>query len=221
MIQLSDVEKVYRGEHVETVALSRINLSIEAGELVSIMGPSGSGKSTLLSLMGLLDEPSAGTVRVNGAPVRSYADGEVSALRNRTFGFVFQSYHLIPDLRVVDNVELPLLYRRLRYRERRRLALAALERVDLASRALHFPSQLSGGQQQRVALARAIAGCPHVLLADEPAGNLDTEMGNEVLSLIESLNRDEKTTVVMVTHDARHAARSARIVRLLDGRQVA
>src|SRR5256885_3619504 len=160
MIELSNIEKVYRGIHVDTVALSRVSLQIQAGEFVSIMGPSGSGKSTLLGLIGLLDEPSGGTITVDGQPIRSYDDRTVSALRNRTFGFVFQRGHLIPDLRVVDNVELPLLYRRLSHRERRRLALAALERVDLASRAHHFPSELSGGQQQRVALARAIAGCP-------------------------------------------------------------
>jgi putative ABC transport system ATP-binding protein len=221
MIELSNIEKVYRGVHVDTVALSRVTLQIHAGEFVSIMGPSGSGKSTLLGLIGLLDVPSGGTISVDGQEIGSYDDRAVSALRNRTFGFVFQRGHLIPDLRVVDNVELPLLYRRLSHRERRRLALAALERVDLASRAHHFPSELSGGQQQRVALARAIAGCPQVLLADEPAGNLDSEMGNEVMDLLVELNQGEQTTVVMVTHDPRHAARSRRIVRLLDGRQVA
>ena len=221
MIELSNIEKVYRGVHVDTVALSRVTLQIHAGEFVSIMGPSGSGKSTLLGLIGLLDAPSGGTISVDGQPIGSYDDRALSALRNRTFGFVFQRGHLIPDLRVVDNVELPLLYRRLTHRERRRLALAALERVDLASRAHHFPSELSGGQQQRVALARAIAGCPQVLLADEPAGNLDSEMGNEVMDLLVELNEGERTTVVMVTHDPRHAARSRRIVRLLDGRQVA
>jgi putative ABC transport system ATP-binding protein len=221
MIELRDIEKVYRGEHVDTVALSRISLEISRGEFVSIMGPSGSGKSTLLGLIGLLDAPSAGSVSVDGRPVATHADRELSALRNRMFGFLFQRGHLIPDLRVVDNVELPLLYRSMSQRERRRLALAALERVDLASRAQHFPSELSGGQQQRVALARAIAGCPQVLLADEPAGNLDSEMGNEVMDLLVDLNQGDQTTVVMVTHDPRHAARSRRVVRLIDGRRVA
>jgi putative ABC transport system ATP-binding protein len=221
MIELSNIEKVYRGVNVDTVALDRVSLEIRSGEFVSIMGPSGSGKSTLLGLIGLLDVPTGGTISVDGQPITSYADRQVSALRNRMFGFVFQRGHLIPDLSVVDNVELPLLYRRLSYRERRRLALAALERVDLASRAHHFPSELSGGQQQRVALARAIAGCPQVLLADEPAGNLDSEMGNEVMDLLVELNEGERTTVVMVTHDPRHASRSRRVVRLLDGRQVA
>jgi putative ABC transport system ATP-binding protein len=221
MIELRDIEKVYRGEHVDTVALSRISLEIARGEFVSIMGPSGSGKSTLLGLIGLLDAPSAGTVSVDGRAVATHADRELSALRNRMFGFLFQRGHLIPDLRVVDNVELPLLYRSMSQRERRRLALAALERVDLASRAQHLPSELSGGQQQRVALARAIAGCPQVLLADEPAGNLDTEMGNEVMDLLVDLNQGEQTTVVMVTHDPRHAARGRRVIRLIDGRQVA
>jgi putative ABC transport system ATP-binding protein len=221
MIQLCNIEKIYRGRHVDTVALGRINLEIQAGEFVSIMGPSGSGKSTLLGLIGLLDEPSAGVINVEGRPVTSYDDREISALRNRMFGFVFQRGHLVPDLRVLDNVELPLLYRHMPHRERRRLAQAALERVGLSSRAHHYPGELSGGQQQRVALARAIAGCPLVLLADEPAGNLDTEMGNEVMDLLGDLNQGENTTVVMVTHDPRHAARSRRIVRLLDGRQVA
>jgi putative ABC transport system ATP-binding protein len=220
MIRLVEVEKVYRGGGLDTVALHRVSVEIASGEFVAVMGPSGCGKSTLLHLMGLLDRPTAGELQIDGEPVRSYGDRAVSALRNRTFGFVFQSYHLVPDLNVVDNVELPLLYRPMRARERRRLALAALERVGLGSRVRHFPSQLSGGQQQRVAIARAIVGAPRVLLADEPAGNLDSQMGEEVLTLLGELNRDEATTVVMVTHDARHAARTHRIVRLLDGRVV-
>jgi putative ABC transport system ATP-binding protein len=221
MLRLVDVEKVYRGDGLDTVALSRINLQIGNGEFVSIMGPSGCGKSTLLNLMGLLDKPTGGEVYVEDQPVHGQGDRALSLLRNRTFGFVFQSYHLVPDLSVLDNVELPLLYRPMRGRERRRLALAALERVGLASRVKNFPAQLSGGQQQRVAIARAIVGAPRVLLADEPAGNLDSKMGDEILELLGGLVRDEATTVVMVTHDARHAAKTHRIVRLLDGRQVA
>jgi len=219
MIKLDGVSKVYRTDRVETLALDCVNLAVERGEFVSVMGPSGCGKSTLLNLMGLLDEPSEGAVELDGAPVRSYGDRQLARLRNEKVGFIFQQFHLIADLSVLDNVEIPLLYRRLTGRERRRLALEALERVGLSSRVHHFPTQLSGGQQQRVAVARAIVGKPRMLLADEPTGNLDSHMGDEVMDLLEELNRDG-VTVVMVTHDPRLAERTGRTVRLFDGRQV-
>jgi putative ABC transport system ATP-binding protein len=220
MIQLENVEKVYRTDKIETLALSNLNLSVRQGEFIAVMGPSGSGKSTLLNLIGLLDEPTKGRLRLNGAEVVSYRDKQLARMRNEHLGFIFQSFHLIQDLNVVDNVEIPLLYRRLSNAERRRLALAALDRVDLISRMHHFPSQLSGGQQQRVAIARAIVGKPRILLADEPTGNLDSQMGDEIMSILFDLNRNEKTTVVMVTHDPRLGERTERIVRLFDGRQV-
>ena len=219
MIELQNVSKVYRTDRVETLALDNVNLAVARGEFVSVMGPSGCGKSTLLNLMGLLDEPSQGRVEIDGAPVASYRDRQLSRLRNEKVGFIFQQFHLIPDLSVVDNVEIPLLYRRLSGGERRRRALAALDRVGLASRVHHFPTQLSGGQQQRVAVARAIVGGPRLLLADEPTGNLDSHMGDEVMALLEELH-GEGVTVVMVTHDPRLAERTGRTVRLFDGRQV-
>ncbi|HVT58101.1 MAG TPA: ABC transporter ATP-binding protein [Thermoanaerobaculia bacterium] len=220
MIRLQRVKKLYRTERVETTALDNINLSIEEGEFVSIMGPSGCGKSTLLNLIGLLDEPSEGSVEFDGEKVGDYGDRALARLRNQRVGFIFQQFHLVSDLSVADNVEIPLLYRRLSHRERRRLAHAALDRVGLSSRTLHFPSQLSGGQQQRVAIARAIVGRPRVLLADEPTGNLDSQMGEEVMAILEGFNQGDKTTVVMVTHDRRLADRTQRVVRLFDGRQV-
>ena len=219
MIRLEKVSKVFRTDRIETQALDNIDITIEAGELVSIMGPSGCGKSTLLSIIGLLDEPSEGSVALGGETIDRYEDRRLAKLRNETLGFVFQSFHLIPDLSVLDNVEIPLLYRRQATRERRRQATAALERVGLGSRLHHYPSQLSGGQQQRVAIARAIVGEPHILLADEPTGNLDSHMGEEVMSILEQLNAGG-TTVVMVTHDQRMADRTGRIVRLFDGRHI-
>jgi len=219
MIKLENVSKVYRTERVETLALDNVNLSVAPGELVSIMGPSGCGKSTLLNLMGLLDEPSEGSVELDGAPVKTYRDRKLARLRNEKVGFIFQQFHLVSDLSVLDNVEIPLLYRRLSNKERRRMALAALDRVGLSSRVHHFPTQLSGGQQQRAAIARAIVGRPRILLADEPTGNLDSHMGDEVMGLLEELHRDG-VTVVMVTHDPRLAERTGRTVRLFDGRQV-
>src|SRR5262245_48739321 len=220
MLQLSGVEKVYRTDTIETVALTDVNLAVAEGEFISVMGPSGCGKSTLLNLMGLLDAPTKGQVSVNGAAIQTYRDRELAALRNREIGFIFQSFHLIPDLTVLDNVQIPLLYRKLPQAERRELAQRALDRVGLSSRVHHFPSQLSGGQQQRVAIARAIVGRPRILLADEPTGNLDSQMGDEVMAILHDLNESERTTVVMVTHDAQRAEKTARIVRLFDGRQV-
>ena len=220
MIRLQNVSKLYRTERIETLALHNINLEVGEGEFVSIMGPSGCGKSTLLNLMGLLDAPSEGKVELDGRPVERFGDRDLARLRNEKVGFIFQSFHLVSDLKVVDNVEIPLLYRKMSHRERRRLALAALDRVGLSSRTQHFPTQLSGGQQQRVAIARAIVGRPRLLLADEPTGNLDSQMGEEIMSILEGLNQEEKTTVVMVTHDPRLADRTERVVRLFDGRQV-
>jgi putative ABC transport system ATP-binding protein len=219
MIQLDQVSKTYRTDRIETKALDRVSLAIDRGEFVAVMGPSGCGKTTLLNLIGLLDVPSEGQVALDGQPVTTRRDRELSRLRNDKVGFIFQSFHLIPDLTVLDNVQIPLLYRRMSGSERRRQALAALDRVGLSSRVHHFPTQLSGGQQQRVAVARALVGRPSVLLADEPTGNLDSQMGEEVLGLLEQANR-EGTTVVMVTHDARMAEHAHRIVRLFDGRQV-
>jgi putative ABC transport system ATP-binding protein len=220
MIQLRGVEKVYRTDTIETVALTGVNLDVAEGEFISIMGPSGCGKSTLLNLIGLLDAPTQGQVALHGAPIGSYRDRDVAPIRNKEIGFIFQSFHLIADLSVVDNVEIPLLYRTLSAKERRSLALQALERVGLSSRVHHFPSQLSGGQQQRVAIARAIVGRPRILLADEPTGNLDSQMGDEIMAIVHDLNQREKTTVVMVTHDLLKAERTARTIRLFDGRQV-
>src|SRR5262245_5385320 len=219
MIHLDQVSKLYRTDRIETTALDNINLAVEKGELVSIMGPSGCGKSTLLNLMGLLDEPSKGKVELDGITINGQGDRALARVRNERIGFIFQQFHLVSDLSVLDNVEIPLLYRRMSNKERRKAALAALDRLGLSSRTHHFPTQLSGGQQQRVAIARAIVGRPSILLADEPTGNLDSQMGDEIMEILESLNFDG-TTVVMVTHDPRLAERTHRTVRLFDGRQV-
>jgi len=219
MIELKDVSKTYRTDRIETLALQNVNLAVSKGEFVSVMGPSGCGKSTLLNVMGLLDVPTSGHLALDGERINGQGDRYMSRLRNEKIGFIFQSFHLVPDLRVVDNVEIPLLYRKVSGSERRRMAQEALDRVGLSSRARHFPSQLSGGQQQRVAIARAVVGNPGILLADEPTGNLDSQMGDEVMEILHRLN-EEGTTVVMVTHDARLAEKTDRIVRLFDGRQV-
>ena len=219
MIHLEQVTKKYRTERVETTALDNINLTVDKGEFISIMGPSGCGKSTLLNLMGLLDEPTQGKIALDGRAIDRYGDRDLARVRNERLGFVFQQFHLVADLSVVDNVEIPLLYRKMSNKERRRAALAALDRVGLASRIHHFPGQLSGGQQQRVAIARAIVGKPSVLLADEPTGNLDSQMGDEIMGILQDLTH-EGTTIVMVTHDPRLAERTHRVVRLFDGRQV-
>jgi putative ABC transport system ATP-binding protein len=219
-VKLVDVEKVYRTEKIETVALSDIHLDISRGEFVSVMGPSGSGKSTLLNVMGLLDAPDKGTVSLMGRDVVRHGDRETARIRNEDIGFIFQTFHLIGDLKVIDNVEIPLLYRRGYGGNRRKDARDALGRVGLSSRLDHFPGQLSGGQQQRVAIARAIVGRPRILLADEPTGNLDSRMGEEIMELLEGLNREDGMTVVMVTHDPRLAERTQRTIRLFDGRQV-
>ena len=220
MIRLNKVSKTYQTDKIETLALKDIDLHVAKSEFVSIMGPSGCGKSTLLNLIGLLDRPGSGAIHVAGAPVDSYKDRHAARLRNQTFGFIFQSFHLINDLRVIDNVELPLLYRNTSAGERRRLAREALDKVGLGARMDHYPNQLSGGQQQRVAIARAIVGQPQVLLADEPTGNLDSKMGQEVMDILLKLN-SEGTTIVMVTHNEHEARMAGRIVRVFDGQLVA
>lgn len=222
MITLSNIEKVYRTSSVETLALNNINLTITKGEFASIMGPSGCGKSTLMNIMGLLDIPTSGTIAVDGKSVTSYKDKELARLRNEKIGFIFQSFHLINDLSVLDNVEIPLLYRKGNDlgKSRRELAKEALERVGLGNRMKHFPRQLSGGQKQRVAIARAIVGQPEIILADEPTGNLDSAMGNEILAILQGLNRDG-STIIMVTHDEEMARKTHRLIRLFDGTQVA
>jgi putative ABC transport system ATP-binding protein len=217
MIHLKNIEKVYRTETVETLALNNISLQVNKGEFLSIMGPSGCGKSTLLNIMGLLDEPTQGEINIDDLEVRNFSDQKLSRLRNQKIGFIFQSYHLINDLPVLDNVELPLLYRSVSARERRQLAREALEKVGLSNRMKHYPTQLSGGQKQRVAIARAIVGRPEIILADEPTGNLDSAMGNEIMEILEKLNRTDRTTIVMVTHDEGMAKRTHRLVRLFDG----
>ena len=221
MIKLEKISKTYQTDKIETLALRGIDLHVKEAEFVCIMGPSGCGKSTLLNLIGLLDRPGTGAIHVAGKPVHTYRDQDVARLRNRTFGFIFQSFHLISDLRVIDNVELPLLYRPgVNAAARRRMATAALEKVGLGARMEHYPNQLSGGQQQRVAIARAIVGQPQVLLADEPTGNLDSRMSDEVMEILLRLN-SEGTTVVMVTHDEQQARRAHRVVRVFDGQLVA
>ena len=220
MIQLKSIEKVYRTDTVETLALHNINLHIAEGEFLSIMGPSGCGKSTLLNIMGLLDAPTKGEVKIDEHKTEGLNDKQLAHFRNKKLGFIFQSYHLINDLKVLDNVELPLLYRNMSAKERRQLASEALEKVSLANRMKHFPTQLSGGQKQRVAIARAIVGRPEIILADEPTGNLDSSMGNEIMDILLHLNESEGTTVVMVTHDENMANKTHHLVRLFDGSQV-
>lgn len=220
MIKLKNIEKVYRTSTVETLALHQINLEVEKGEFLSIMGPSGCGKSTLLNIMGLLDEPSKGEITVSNEPIKGFSDKRLSHFRNQKLGFIFQSYHLINDLPVLDNVELPLLYRTSSSSERTRLATEALQKVGLSNRMKHYPSQLSGGQRQRVAIARAIVGNPEIILADEPTGNLDSAMGHEIMEILINLNKNEGTTIVMVTHDENMAKKTNRLVRLFDGSQV-
>jgi putative ABC transport system ATP-binding protein len=221
MIKLINVEKVYRTSSIETVALNKVNISINSSEFVSIMGPSGCGKSTLLNIMGLLDEPTSGQIELSNMLITGYADKRLAHLRNEKLGFIFQSYHLINDLSVLDNVEIPLLYRKgVAGSERRKLALEALDKVGLNSRTKHFPNQLSGGQRQRVAIARAIVGNPEIILADEPTGNLDSAMGEEIMNIMLNLNRTEGTTIVMVTHDEQMANKTQRVIRFFDGRQV-
>ena len=220
MIKLTGINKIYRTNEIETLALENVNLDVAKGEFVSIMGPSGCGKSTLLNIMGLLDAPSSGKIEINGTSVESMKDKELAAFRNKTLGFVFQSFHLINSLNVIDNVELPLLYRKMAAKERTRLAKEVLERVGLSHRMRHMPTQLSRGQCQRVAIARAIVGNPEIILADEPTGNLDSKMGAEVMELLHKLNKEDGRTIVMVTHNEEQAKQTSRTIRFFDGRQV-
>ena len=210
MIKLTNLQKIYRTKEIETVALENVNLEVQQGEFLSIMGPSGCGKSTLLNIMG----------EINGVNTVGMSDKELAAFRNKQLGFVFQSFHLINSLNVLDNVELPLLYRKVSSSERRKLAEAVLEKVGLSHRMRHFPTQLSGGQCQRVAIARAIVGNPDIILADEPTGNLDSKMGIEVMDLLHQLNKEDGRTIVMVTHNEAQAKQTSRTVRFFDGRQV-
>jgi len=219
MLKLEQIGKVYRTTEVETQALNDVSLDIDAGEFVAVMGPSGCGKSTLLNILGLLDSPNSGRYSFFGADVTARSEAELTALRRDSIGFVFQSFNLIDDLSVEENVEVALLYRGLAARERRERVAAALERVGIPDRARHLPQQLSGGQQQRVAVARALVSGPKVILADEPTGNLDTANGNAVMDMLIDVAK-AGTTVVMVTHSLTYAALAQRTIKLLDGRIV-
>jgi putative ABC transport system ATP-binding protein len=220
MIKLSNLEKIYRTKEIETVALENVNLEVQKGEFLSIMGPSGCGKSTLLNIMGLLDTPTTGQVEIDGIQTAHMKDKEQAAFRNLQLGFVFQSFHLINSLNVLDNVELPLLYRKVGAAKRRKAAKDVLEKVGLSHRMKHFPTQLSGGQCQRVAIARAIIGNPNIILADEPTGNLDSKMGIEVMDILHQLNKEDGRTIVMVTHNENQAKQTSRTIRFFDGRQI-
>ena len=216
MLSMKGVSKVYRTEMVQTHALRALDLQVRAGELVAVTGPSGSGKTTLLNIAGLLEEFTSGEYQLDGVDVSGLSDDARSRLRNEKIGFIFQSFNLIPDLDLFDNVDVPLRYRGLPRAERKRRIESALERVGLGSRMRHYPAELSGGQQQRAAIARAVAGSPPLLLADEPTGNLDSRMAREVLEILEQLNA-EGATVVIVTHDPELAARAPRNVHIVDG----
>jgi putative ABC transport system ATP-binding protein len=217
LISLQGIGKIFHAADLETHALSGIDLEIRGGEYVCIAGPSGCGKSTLLSLLGLLDSPTAGTYLLGGQPVQDLGVGERSRIRNRRIGFIFQSFNLIGDLTVEENVELPLTYRQMRVAERKKRVQVALQRVSMEHRARHLPGQLSGGQQQRAAVARALVGRPLILLADEPTGNLDSANGEAVMDLLKELH-DDGSTICMVTHDDRYARHAERRIRLFDGR---
>jgi putative ABC transport system ATP-binding protein len=219
LIQLQGISKVFLTDEVETHALDSINMEVKRGEFVAIAGPSGCGKSTLLSILGLLDSPTDGSYTLNGHAVANLDFAERARIRNRDVGFIFQSFNLIGDLTVYENVELPLTYRGLTRAERKKRAEEALEKVGMAHRMKHYPSQLSGGQQQRVAVARALGGKPSILLADEPTGNLDSKNGEAVMQLLRDLHR-EGATICMVTHDERFAGHAGRSVHLFDGRVV-
>ena len=219
LIELSGIEKVYRTKEIETTALENINLNVDKGEFLSVMGSSGCGKSTLLNIIGLLDKPTAGSVRLLDTDCNSLDDTTMSHFRNANIGFVFQSFHLIPSLDVASNVELPLIYRKgIGAAQRRERIEKVLERLDMIHRIHHLPSQLSGGQCQRVAIARAIVGRPKIILADEPTGNLDSKMGTEVMAILHRLNKEDGITIIMVTHNEAQALETDRIVRFFDGR---
>ena len=216
MIQLTDISKVFRTSEVETVALEQVNLEVKEGEFVAVMGPSGCGKSTLLNILGLLDNPTSGSYRLFGQEVGQLKEKERTRLRKGQLGFVFQSFNLIDELNVADNVELPLTYLGVKASERKERVKQMLHRMNISHRAQHFPQQLSGGQQQRVAISRAVVTAPKLILADEPTGNLDSKNGIEVMNLLTELNR-EGTTIVMVTHSQRDAQYAHRVINLFDG----
>lgn len=221
IIKLKDVNKVYRTKEIETLALENVNLEIREGEFVSIMGPSGCGKSTLLNVIGLLDNPTSGEITILDDDTNKMNDSQLSNFRNENIGFVFQSFHLIPSLNITENVALPLIYRKgLSHKERSKKVEEVLTRLGLSHRMRHFPGQLSGGQCQRVAIARAIVGDPKIVLADEPTGNLDSKMGQEVMDILHQLNKEDGRTIVMVTHNEHQARETDRIIRFFDGRQV-
>ncbi|WP_374165116.1 ABC transporter ATP-binding protein [Arcticibacter sp. MXS-1] len=219
MIKISNLEKFYRTEEVETVALNGVSIDVAKGEFVSIMGPSGCGKSTLLNILGLLDDPDGGSYLFNGVEVAHFNERKRSDLRKHNIGFVFQSFNLIDELTVYENVELPLIYTKTPAAERKRKVEAVLDKVQIMHRRNHFPQQLSGGQQQRVAVARAVVNSPKLILADEPTGNLDSSNGNEVMQLLTDLN-EQGTTIIMVTHSEHDSRYSHRIIRMLDGQVV-
>ena len=217
MIELHDLSRVYRTSDVETTALNGVTMQIDSGEFIAIMGPSGCGKSTLLNILGMLDTPNEGSYRFFGEEVSGRSERALASIRKENIGFIFQSFNLIDELTVAENVELPLLYQKIPASERAERVQSVLERVNIAHRAGHRPQQLSGGQQQRVAVARAVVTNPKLILADEPTGNLDTSNGEEVLDLLGQLNADG-TTIIMVTHDQSHADHAGRVVHMLDGR---
>jgi putative ABC transport system ATP-binding protein len=220
VLKMTDIRKVYRAGLFETDALSGFSLEVAEGDFLSLMGPSGSGKTTFLNIAGLLDPFDGGEYLLEGMDVRALSDAQLSRIRNRQIGFIFQSFNLIPDLDVFDNIEVPLRYREMSRAERRDRVEEVLVQLGLTARMRHLPSELSGGQQQRVAIARALVGRPRLLLADEPTGNLDSVMARQILDLLETINVDEKTTVIMVTHDPALAARARRKLHVLDGRLI-
>ncbi|WP_106829787.1 ABC transporter ATP-binding protein [Parabacteroides pacaensis] len=219
MIKTVDLEKIFRTEEVETWALNKVNIEVEEGEFVAIMGPSGCGKSTLLNILGLLDTPSNGEYFLNGVEVSKYTESQRTKLRKGIIGFVFQSFNLIDELNVYENIELPLLYMGVSASERKKKVEEAMDRMAITHRAKHFPQQLSGGQQQRVAIARAVVANPKLILADEPTGNLDSKNGKEVMNLLSELNK-EGTTIIMVTHSQHDAGYASRTINLFDGQVV-
>lgn len=219
MIRTENLQKVFRTDEVETWALNNITLEIKEGEFTAIMGPSGCGKSTLLNILGLLDNPTGGQYFLNGTDVSSYTESQRTSLRKGVIGFVFQSFNLIDELNVFENIELPLLYMGVSASERKQKVQAAMDRMQISHRVKHFPQQLSGGQQQRVAIARAVVANPKLILADEPTGNLDSKNGKEVMSLLTELNNDG-TTIIMVTHSQHDAGYAGRIINLFDGKLV-
>ena len=220
-VQLENVSRIYRTDKIETIALDGINLTVDTGEFISIMGPSGCGKNTPLNIIGLLDSPTEGKVFLQEQELDKESLTQRAHFRNANLGFVFQSFQLIQSLDVEDNIALPLLYRKISAKERKERVANVIERVGLSHRRHHFPSQLSGGQCQRVAIARALVGSPAIILADEPTGNLDTKMGAEIMNLLLELNQQDGRTIIMVTHNDEQAQKTQRIVRLLDGHQIA